>query len=309
MKMTNRAISELIKPIRRNTAQFYNITAPGIGYLQCDLMQMTAESSRNKNYQYGLVLIDIYSRYGACIPIKNKTAVSTMKAFEEWKGGKKIIQITTDNGSEWKGEFGSYLKREGIEHVMVAVGDHTALGIVDRFVQTIRRKILEMWLENGNVNWIDHIDKIIREYNHTVHSTIHAKPIDVWHGKTEPQQEFRTVDELKVGTHVRVKIKKGFFEKKSSTQNWSSEVYKIEKKDGHRYLLEGKPGRWALYDLQVTKYPVSEKEEKVRKEQKKVRKENAVKRVLKKESIIPGNVVVSKRMRKENVRLSGYVKF
>jgi hypothetical protein len=82
-----------------------------------------------------------------------------------------------------------------------------------------------------------------------VHSTIHAKPIDVWHGKTEPQQEFRTVDE------------------------------KIEKKDGHRYLLEGKPGRWALYDLQVTKYPVS------------------------------GNVVVSKRMRKENVRLSGYVKF
>jgi hypothetical protein len=27
----------------------------GIGYLQCDLMQMTAESSRNKNYQYGLV--------------------------------------------------------------------------------------------------------------------------------------------------------------------------------------------------------------------------------------------------------------
>jgi len=228
--MNKAEVKELIRPVRRNKGYETSISAPEIGFFQIDLMQMTQQSSRNKGFNYGFVIIDIYSRYGDCIPIKTKTAQNTLEALEKFREKHKDVKmysLTSDNGSEFKGAFAEYCEEHDISQNMVSVGDHHVLGLVDRFIQTLRQKMLAEWLRNGNVDWISKV--VLRE-----------------------------AEELKVRQRVRVLIKKDFFEKKSSSQNWSNEVYEVKERDGNRYLLDGKPGRWARWALLKTSFPLTE---------------------------------------------------
>jgi len=151
----------------------------------------------------------------------------------------KIYNLTSDNGSEFKGVFAEYCEEHEISQNMVTIGDHHSLGIVDRWIQTLRQKMLAEWLRNGNVDWISGIGKIVQKYNRS-------------------ENQLRNAEELEDGQHVRVLIKKDFFEKKSSTQNWSNEVYAVKKKDGNRYLLDGIEGRWARWALLKTSFPLTE---------------------------------------------------
>ena len=295
-------IKELIKPIRRNDKLEYHITAPQPGWLQVDLMVMQKEASRNKNYNYGLVAIDIYSRYGWCIPIKTKSANDTKSAFQKILEGKTmpIETITTDNGSEWKGEFGVLLKKHNIYHKMVEVGDHHSMGIVDAFIKNLRRRILTVWLTNHNLDWVSHINQILKDYNNHLHSTIRTTPNKIIRKESTPALQIKIVEELKPGQHVRIKLSRDKFDKKSSIQNWSAEVYKVKEKEGNRYLLEGKPGRWALYELQKTKFPINKtvvlptgrhSRKPVTVKQKEIKEKAKVKRFIRKEGIDQKNIV------------------
>lgn len=231
-----------------------------------DLMVMTKEGTRNKNFNYGFVAIDIYSRYGYCIPIKQKTAKDCGEALE------KVIKnfpfeletITTDDGKEYRGYFETVVDKNSIIHGEVEPEDHHAMGIVDAFIKNLRRRILKVWLENENVDWVSHIDTIVKDYNNTIHSTIKAKPIDILNGEEIPaRQNNLHIEELKIGDNVRTMIKKDKFDKKSSTQNYSSEVYKIKEQDGNKYILEGRPERWALWELQKTDFKPSESKQRI----------------------------------------------
>lgn len=255
-------IKEILKPLRKNKKLFHTITAPNPGWLQIDLMVMEKEATRNKNFAYGLCIVDIYSRQGTCIPMKSKKASETGEKFEKYIKNVPftVEDITTDDGKEWMGDFQKVVIKNNIRHYIVEKEDHHAMGIVDSFIRNMRRRILEVWIKNGNVDWISHIDSIVKDYNNTLHSTIHAKPVDVLKNKINPTQILNKVVELDIGDNVRTMIKKDKFDKKSSTQNYSSEVYKIKEQDGNKYLLEGRPGeRWALWELQKTEFKPSQK--------------------------------------------------
>ena len=65
-----------------------------------------------------------------------------------------------------------YFDDIGIAHKTNEVGDHNVLGIVDRFVQTLKNKIYKYFTKNSDSKWIDKIDKITENYNNTPHSSL-----------------------------------------------------------------------------------------------------------------------------------------
>ena len=171
---------EIHKVVRRKQRQKleYRINVPDIGWLCVDLMVMEKEARENKGYNYGLIIIDIYSRYGWCIPLKRKTAEATAKAFSEWlegkynlpktcfKGRTPVIQVRHDSGGEWAGAFSEVLAGRGISQLWIPPTDyHHSMGIADRFVRTLRDAILKQWIRQNNFDWITPLESILEWYN------------------------------------------------------------------------------------------------------------------------------------------------
>ncbi len=56
-------------------------------------------------------------------------------------------------------------------HETVKFGDHSALGIIDRFGHT-QNNIDTVFLESGDINWTNELETIVDNYNNTLHESI-----------------------------------------------------------------------------------------------------------------------------------------
>ena len=65
------------------------------------------------------VVIDVLSKYGWVRPIKNKTALSLLEAFDSiLSEGRKPEKLRTDKGTEFLNEsFHQYLKKKNINFI------------------------------------------------------------------------------------------------------------------------------------------------------------------------------------------------
>jgi transposase InsO family protein len=83
---------------------------------------------------------------------------------------RRIQLLVTDSGSEFLNQPVQNLHRElQIEHWAVEVGDHFALGIIDRLSRTMNEMIIQDFTERGSVVWYDRIQEFINAYNSNPH--------------------------------------------------------------------------------------------------------------------------------------------
>lgn len=311
--------SEINKPVNKRILKplYGHYSADKVGILQIDLMDMTTYKTRNKNFGYALLIIDVYSRYGWAIPIKRKYASDIYEAFKRWyesfarNESEKIdvMKVYSDIGSEFKGEFSTYLKDKGISQVMIDSKEQHQ-GIVERWIRTLKEKIRDSWVDNDNFNWVDVLPGIVEDYNNKIHSRMKAKPIDVLQGKDTPKFNYPTNEdkELNVGDMVRVITQKSTFDKPSLSHNYSKNVYEIVSFNGTSYgLNNGKSyPRWKLLKSKFQRSDAPKIEpinvQREIKAQKRV-DEEMKREDIKKDNIIPERVV---RERKPNVRLNDY---
>ena len=67
-----------------------------------DLVEMQQFSKWNKGNKYLLMVIDIFSKYGWILPVKDKKGDTVSKAFQSiFKEGRKPEYLWTDKGSEF----------------------------------------------------------------------------------------------------------------------------------------------------------------------------------------------------------------
>ena len=70
--LKNKYTSQIHKPLPNRHMHFFPITANKENdIIQIDLMDVSNISTKNKNYKYIFVCVDVYSRKGYAIPIKN----------------------------------------------------------------------------------------------------------------------------------------------------------------------------------------------------------------------------------------------
>ena len=188
----------------------------------------------NRGYRYVLVCVDNFSKYGWTIPLKNKYATTIKEAFEQiiTNSKRKPNLIETDDGKEFANKiFETYLKSQNNKRY----SRYTSKGAVfaERFNRTIRNLLKKPVFENGDANWIDIIDSIIKKYNNTVHSSTKMTPIQA--SKVTNQKKVlnnlqdkrkKQKPKFKLGDLVRTAdIDKTF--SKGDTTNWSNNLYMI----------------------------------------------------------------------------------
>ena len=245
----------------RHSVQGHIVAYCKDGLWFADLLDMSNYSRQNKGYRWILLCVDTFTRKAYAEALKRKTKVAVKEGFEaimDRLGTVEVQLLITDSGSEFLNQPVQNLLRElKIEHRTVEVGDHFALGIIDRLSRTIKEMIFQDFTERGGVQWYGRLQQFIDAYNSNPHRGIdNLTPEEAASGvhdetllqlnveKTEiPESKFV------VGDNVRRRLKRPTW-KKGYKQIWTERVYEIVEIDGVRAKLKGGDDLVRLNDLQ-----------------------------------------------------------
>ena len=92
---------ELHTPIKRKFPRRSVIVFSKDEVWSADLVDMQAFSSFNKGFKYILTVIDVFSNYALAVPIKDKSAASVPKAFENIISDRIPKKIWVDEGKNF----------------------------------------------------------------------------------------------------------------------------------------------------------------------------------------------------------------
>jgi hypothetical protein len=215
---------------------------------QLDLLFFTEP---NLEFNVGLLIIDIFTKYCVVIPIKTKKPDEvfrgTVEGFKKMGGLPKVLY--TDN----EGSFNStlmqqYMKENDIFHIITL--SHAAFA--ERMIRTFKNMIYKRIGKSGKP-WYDFIYPILLTYNNLMtHSVTKMTPNEARQPKSHltvkmnlelNAKRTRYYPELSIGDHVKVYKKKKAMDKER-VSNWSENQYEIiaieEQHDQPFYKLAGR---------------------------------------------------------------------
>ena len=241
-----------------------------------DLLDISNYQSQNDGIVWLLVVIDNFSRYLWVEEMKDKSALTVLKAFQKIVNdvGTTPSSLWTDEGNEfYNNDFNIYNRDQEINHY------HTYSGLkavyAERVNRTLREKMNQHMTENKTKRYVDVLSDIVKKYNHTIHNSIHKTPYNVYFDNANIELKSIVNNEIKprfkVGDFVRISKTKDTFEK-GYKPNWTLETFRITNIDTNQspemYELEDLKGEaltGKFYDkeLQITKIPEHKEYEKV----------------------------------------------
>ena len=101
-RIKNQESSQLFKKTTRIKHYFPIVAKHKYEILQIDLIDMSNIATANKNYNYLLVAVDVFTRFAFVIPLKNKTTKTIIKAIKQICDKTEPEMINADLGSEFK---------------------------------------------------------------------------------------------------------------------------------------------------------------------------------------------------------------
>ena len=219
-----------------------------------DLITMIKYSKQNKNYKYILTVIDFFSKYSWCYPLKTKKSEEIINSVNDIfkKSKRKPSMIQSDEGTEFtNNQTQTFFKNNNIKWYHTYNRD-IKCSICERYNRTILNKIYKNFTLNNNTIWINDLDKLVNEYNNSYHRSIKMKPIDASKKSNENNvrnnlYNFKYTNKkpkFSIGDRVRVSLLKNTFEK-SYTSNWSQEIFiidDIKTSNVHYYFLKDLQG-------------------------------------------------------------------
>lgn len=208
-----------------------------------DLMDMTEFSNENDGIKYVIMAIDVFSRFGYTIPIKNKTADTLVKALGGLFEQKKPHWIRTDKGGEFiNNKIKKLLKDKNIGHIITQ--NEPKANYAERFIKTMKNKIIKIMLKNNNLRYLDDLEKLTYSYNHTYHRSIKERPANVTDENALLIYQTQYIDPLypkgnkvlkkkkfrfKIGEKVRISHLREKFSREYDVK-WTGEVFTINKR-------------------------------------------------------------------------------
>lgn len=181
------------------------------------------------NGKYLLVVIDDYSRYPVVQPVRSTSAQSTIRKLDEifaLFGIPKIIK--SDNGPPFQSEeFRKFCKTLGIKHRRITPLHPQANGTAERFMRTLGKAIRSSVTEG--LDWQTELNKFLRNYRATPHSTTKISPSEAMFGKTIRTKlpEFHQQTENEISTKMKENDKKA----KNQMKVNADVKNKVDKKD------------------------------------------------------------------------------
>ena len=222
----------LHKPVRRKFQRRKVIVGGPDQQWQADLVDVGRLSKDNKGIKFLLTCIDVFSKKAWVVPLKDKTGVSLVKAFESIKNSLPQY-LQTDKGTEFLNRtFQTWLKKKGV-HFFTTENDDIKACIVERFNRTLKQKLWRYFTKQDTLSYLDILEDVVDVYNRTPHRSIGMAPLDVndktkttvWFCLYADPIEYKEPD-LRVGDSVRIsKTRRAF--KKGYLPQWTEEIFTI----------------------------------------------------------------------------------
>ena len=199
---------------------------------QADLADVSLLEKQNHGYRFILTVIDIFSRYAWCRPLKSKRGNEVAAAFSNiFKQGRIPKRIQTDQGKEFENQHVRQLFTEhNIELFSVKSAYKAAL--VERFNRTLKHRLWRYLTASNQKKWADVLQDAVYAYNHSIHRIIKRKPANVTHEIVADMREENNLprpkgkDDIRIGDMVRISKVKTVFEK-GYLPNWSEEIFTV----------------------------------------------------------------------------------
>lgn len=218
----------------------YNIT--NIDDLwEMDLMDMQAISRKNGGNKYILAVIDCFSKYAWCIPIKRKTPSEVLKAIDILFSSteRRPITIQSDKGREFDNKVVRKYFTEMEISYKTTKDPVTKASICERFIRTIKSIIFKYFTYTNTNRYVDVLSSLLYVYNNRTHSTIGMPPsqvnekniLKVWTymNKRKIKSSFNyCTPKYCDGDIVRISNSKKVFDK-GYKPKWSNEIFTVEK--------------------------------------------------------------------------------
>jgi len=230
---TDQLADELHKPIIKNFPK-RKVYANGIDKIwAADLFEMQAFSKSSRGVRYLLTVIDVFSKYGWMLPLKDKTGKSVAGAFRKIfkKSKRKSEKLWTDKGREF---YNIHVKELGVE--LYSTENEEKSSVAELWNRTMKEKMFKYFTANNTSKYTDVLDDFVERYN-TRHSSIKMTPVEASKKENEVRFYRNLYPDLrrlpmrakfKTGDKVRILKKKGLFEK-GFTPNWTEEVFTVSK--------------------------------------------------------------------------------
>ena len=231
-KKVSTLAEELHKPVRKKFKR-RRVLVNGIDKVwAADLADMQAFSKFNRGIKYLLAVIDVFSKYGWLIPLKDKTGKSVASALKTIFKERKPEKMWIDKGKE----FYNKDVKDLIE--LYSTENEEKSSVVERWIRTMKEKMWKYFTTNSTNVYINVLPDLVREYNNTRYSSIKMTPLEasekkneftVW--KTLYPNRLDILDinpKFSVGDKVRISKKKALFEKGYTTR-WTEKIFTIIK--------------------------------------------------------------------------------
>ena len=231
-KKVSTLAEELHKPIKRNFNK-RRVLVSGIDKIwAADLADMKSFSKFNKGFNFLLLVIDIFSKYGWVVPLKNKEGKTVASALKTIFKERKPEKMWVDKGKEFYNKDVKDLVK------LYSTENEETSSVVERWIRTMKEKMWKYFTDNNTNTYIDILPDLVKNCNNTKHSSIKMTPVEaskdkneltVWRNLYPDRLEAARINpKFSVGDKVRLSKKKALFEKGYTTR-WTEEIFTITK--------------------------------------------------------------------------------
>ena len=145
-----------------------------------DLVNLQILAKWNQGYKYLLTVIDVLSKYAWVEPLKSKSAAALVDALEKlWArlGSRQTQNVQNAGGEFYNAKVQAFFRKQGVNHFSTHGDPHGS--VVERWNRTLKTKMYRYFTAKNTLKYIDVLLTLVKTYNHTVHSSIKEKPVNV----------------------------------------------------------------------------------------------------------------------------------
>lgn len=156
------------------------------GPMQCIAMDTVGPMTSSAGYPLVLTVVDMYTRYGAAIPIRRQTTANIALALmEKWfnvHGMPKLV--ICDNGSGFKSKtMKAVMDLLGIKIHYVSPYHPESNGACERLNGTLVNMLASYTNNDNQARWTRFIQSVVFAYNTSIHSGTGYTPYFLVHGR------------------------------------------------------------------------------------------------------------------------------
>ena len=131
------------------------------------MVEMQQFSKWSKGYRYLFMVLDLFSKYGWIVPLKDKKGETVTEAFKTiFKEGRKTQYLWTNKGKDYYNrDSKELLQKHNI--TLYSTENEEESSVCERWYRTIKTKMQKQFTVQGNTVYLDILPKILKQYNNT----------------------------------------------------------------------------------------------------------------------------------------------